>query len=117
MAKCVSIEYTIKPEVDLDDVRKHIADFVASIASHHPDHRYTSFQYSADSRHFIHIGELVEDALTDFQSRPFFREFSEFLRERCVSGPSVAALTRVASARQFANDPQSIGQSEALREK
>jgi predicted RecB family nuclease len=99
MAKCVCIEYTIKPEADLDDVKKHIADFVGAIASHHPDHRYTSFEYVTDSRRFVHVAELVQDVVPDFQTRPFFRVFSEFLREQCESGPRVSSLDRIASAR------------------
>jgi hypothetical protein len=99
MAQYVCIEYKIKPEIDLDEVKKHIAEFVRAIASHHPEHRYTSFQYADDSRLFMHVGELVETVVSDFQSRPFFLQFSAFLRERCESVPRVTRLTRVASAR------------------
>ncbi|MGH9353353.1 MAG: hypothetical protein ACRD2G_14525 [Terriglobia bacterium] len=99
MTKYVRIDYTIKPDVDLGEVKAAIGEFVASIASHHPDHRYTSYQSATDPRRFVHIAELVEDAVADFQTRPFFLKFSEFLHEHCATGPDVTLLTRVASAR------------------
>ncbi|MGA8594884.1 MAG: hypothetical protein WB676_09085 [Bryobacteraceae bacterium] len=100
MTRYVRIDYTIKPHLDFGEVREAIGEFVAGIAAHHPDHRYTSFQYAPDPRRFVHVGEIVEEVLEDFQTRPFFRRFSEFLRENCASGPEVTLLSRAASAGQ-----------------
>jgi len=99
MTRYLRIDYTIKPDVDLAEVKDAIGEFVRSIAAHHPDHRYTSFQYASDPRRFVHVGELVEDVVADFQATPFFRKFSKFLRESCATGPEVTLLSRVASAR------------------
>jgi hypothetical protein len=99
MTRYVRIDYKIKPDVDLEEVKEAISEFVAGIASHHADHRYTSFQYASDPRQFVHVGEIVEEALEDLQATPFFRKFSQFLRERCAHGPEVMLLSRVASAR------------------
>src|SRR5690348_5731537 len=98
MTRNVRIDYTINPEVALEDVKDAIREFVAGIASHHPDHRYSSFQYASDPRRFVHVGEIVEDVVEDFQAAPFFKKFSNFLRESCSSGPEVTFLNRVASA-------------------
>jgi hypothetical protein len=99
MTRNVRIEYTIRPDVPIEDVKQAIGDFVGGIASHHPEHRYTSFQYASDPRRFVHIGEIVEEVIEGFQATPFFRKFSKFLRENCVSGPEVTFLNRIASAR------------------
>jgi hypothetical protein len=63
MTRNVRIDYTIKPDVALEDVKEAISEFVAGIASHHPDHRYVSFQYAEDPRRFVHVGEIVEERL------------------------------------------------------
>ncbi len=99
MTRYVQIDYTLKPDINHGEVKEAIGEFVASIASHHPDHRYTSFQYASDPRRFVHVGEIVEDVVADFQARPFFRKFSQFLRERCATGPEVTLLNHIASAR------------------
>ena len=85
--KYVRIEYTIRPDVDLDEVKREITDFIAAIGAHHAEHRYTSFQLEEDPRRFIHIGELVADAMPPLQAQPFFRSFADFLRARCIRGP------------------------------
>lgn len=92
----VRIDYTLKIDVDLEDAKAAITRFVEGITNHHPDHRYTSFQHSGDVRRFTHFGELVNDAIADLQTRPFFREFS-YLRERCSFGPEATSLAPVAS--------------------
>lgn len=48
MTKCIRVDYTVKPDVDLDNLKAAITEFVAGIRSHHPEHRYTSFQHPAD---------------------------------------------------------------------
>ena len=91
----VRIEYTVRPDVDLDELTGAIADFVASIRAHDAEHRYTSYQQSEDRRSFVHIAELVEESAA-LQAQPFFARFSSFLRERCAKGPDVTELSRVA---------------------
>ena len=97
MTKHVCIEYTIKPDVDLDEFKAAIVKFVDGIRAHHPEHRYTSFQLAADPCRFIHVGEMVEDVLPDLQRQPFFLHFTGYLRERCATGPGVTWLSPVAS--------------------
>jgi hypothetical protein len=97
MTRYVRIDYTLKTDVDLEDAKAAITRFVEGIMNHHPDHRYTSFQHSSDVRRFTHFGELVSDAVPDLQIRPFFREFSAYLRERCSLGPEATSLHAVAS--------------------
>jgi len=97
MTKYIRVDYTVKPEVNLDNLKAAIYEFVAGIRSHHPEHRYKSFQHSADPNRFIHIGEFVEEALPDLQKQPFFRHFTEYLPGQCSVGPEVTRLERVAS--------------------
>jgi|ERR1041385_6400852 hypothetical protein len=97
MTKCVRIDYIVKPDVNLDELKGAIAEFVAGIGSHNPRHRYTSFQHPCDRFRFIHIGEMVEEVLPDLQEQHFFQHFSAYLRERCSVGPEVTRLDRVAS--------------------
>jgi hypothetical protein len=97
MTKFIRVDYTVKPEVDLDNLKAGIYEFVAGIRSHHPEHRYTSFQHPTDPNRFIHIGELVEAALSDLQKQPFFLHFTEYLPGQCSVGPEVTRLDRVAS--------------------
>jgi hypothetical protein len=97
MTKCVRIDYIVKPDVNLDELKGAIAEFVAGIGSHNPRHRYTSFQHPCDRFRFIHIGEMVEEVLPDLQKQRFFQQFSAYLRERCSVGREVTRLDRVAS--------------------
>jgi len=97
MTKYIRVDYTVKPDVDLDNLKAAITEFVAGIRSHHPEHRYTSFQHPADPNRFIHIGEVVEEVLPDLQKQPFFRHFTEYLPGQCSVGPEVTRLDRVAS--------------------
>ena len=97
MIRYIRVDYTVKPEVDLDNLKADIYEFVAGIRSHHPEHRYTSFQHPANPNRFVHIGELVEEALPDLQKQPFFRHFTEYLPGQCSVGPEVTRLERVAS--------------------
>lgn len=97
MTKYIRVDYTVKSDVDLENLKADIDEFVAGIRSHHPEHRYTSFQHSAEPHRFIHIGELVEEALPDLQKQPFFRHFTESLPGLCSVRPEVTRLDRVAS--------------------
>lgn len=93
----VRVSYTVSPEANLVEVKDAINDFVAAIAAHNPAHRYSSFQVTENPREFIHVGELVAEAVSDLQSRPFFHSFSQFLHAHCEHSPKASALTRVAS--------------------
>jgi len=97
MTKYIRIDYVVKSGVDLDELKGAIAEFVAGIRAHHPEHRYTSFQHPSDPFRFIHIGEFVEEVLPDLQKQPFFLRFTGHLREQCSIGPDVTRLDRVAS--------------------
>jgi hypothetical protein len=97
MMKYIRVDYTVKPNVDLDNLKAAITGFVAGIRNHHPEHRYTSFQHPADPNRFIHIGEVVEEVLPDLQKQPFFRHFTEYLPGQCFVGPEVTRLDRIAS--------------------
>jgi hypothetical protein len=97
MTKYIRVDYTVKPEVDLENLKTAISEFVAGISSHHPEHRYTSFQHPADPHRFIHIGEFVEGVLPDLQRQAFFQRFTEYLPGQCSAGPEVTRLAHVAS--------------------
>jgi hypothetical protein len=85
-------------DVDLENLTAAITEFVAGIRSHHPERRYTSFQHPGDPNRFIHIGEVVEEVLPDWQKQPFFQRFTQYLPGQCSAGPEVTRLDRVASA-------------------
>jgi len=97
VTKYIRIDYIVRPDVNLDELKTAIAEFVDGIRSHNPQHRYTSFQHPADRFRFIHIGEVVEEVLPDLQKQSFFQHFTGYLRERCSVGPGVTRLDRVAS--------------------
>lgn len=99
MSKNVRIEYTIRPDVDLDEVKREIAEFVAGIRDHDGAHLYTSYQLVDEPTRFVHIGELDDGSVAALQQQPFFARFAGFLRERCAAGPTVTTLARVASTR------------------
>jgi len=97
MTKYIRIDYVVKPDVALDELKGAIAEFVAGIRAHHPEHRYTSFQHRSDPLRFIHIAEVVEEVLPDLQKQPFFLRFTAHLKEQCSIGPDVTRLDPVAS--------------------
>ena len=39
MTKYIRVDYSVKPDVDLDELKAAIGKFVAGIRSHHPEHR------------------------------------------------------------------------------
>lgn len=65
MRKYIRVDYTVKPGVDLDELKAAIGKLVARHPQHHPEHRYTPFQHPADPFRFIHIGEGVEEVIPD----------------------------------------------------
>jgi hypothetical protein len=61
MTKFIRVDYTVKPEVDLDNLKAGIYEFVAGIRSHHPEHRYTSFQHPTDpNRGRLNLGQHIQ---------------------------------------------------------
>jgi hypothetical protein len=63
MTKYIRVDYTVKPDVDLDNLKVALTEFVAGIRSHHPEHRYTSFQHPADSAaRLLRLGRQVREA-------------------------------------------------------
>jgi hypothetical protein len=95
--KHVRIEYRVRPEVDLDELKRDIATFVAGIAGHRDTSRYSSFQDAKDPRHFVHVGAFDEDAVPSLQRQEFFVHFTQRLRERCEVAPEATMLVKVAS--------------------
>src|SRR5260370_8704916 len=87
MTKYVRIDYIVKPDVNLDELKGAIAEFVAGIGSHNPQHRYTSFQHPADRFRFIHIGEIVQELLPHLQQPSFSHPFTAYFPERASVPP------------------------------
>ncbi len=108
--KSVRIEYTIRPEVDLEELKQAIRGFVAGIGSLHPENRYTSFQYEKNPRRFVHVGEIVEEVVPVLQAATFFSRFTTYLREQCAIGPEVMNLSPVASTLDFVPKGRDEGQ-------
>lgn len=97
MKRYVRIDYTVKPNVDLEELRGEIAKFVAGFRAHHQEHRYTSLQYANDPRRFTHFAELNDEVNDAIPKQPFFQRFTGYLGEKCSSGPEVIRLNCLAS--------------------
>ena len=97
MTRYIRIDYTVKPDVNIEELKGEIGEFVTGFRTHHHQHRYTSLQYASDPLRFTHFGEVVEEVAHDLQQQPFFLHFTQYLREKCSSGPEVTRLNRVAS--------------------
>lgn len=97
MTRYIRIDYTVKPDVNIEELKREIGEFVNGFRAHHHQHRYTSLQHASDPLRFTHFGEVVEEATHDLQQQPFFLHFTAYLREKCSSGPEVTRLNRVAS--------------------
>jgi hypothetical protein len=97
VTKYIRIDYIVRPDVDLDELKAAISEIVEGIRCHNPQHRYTSFQHPADPLRFIHIGEIAENVVPSLQEESFMQHFTAYLRERCCVGPEVTRLDRVAS--------------------
>ena len=99
--KQVMIQYTLKDDADIDDVKTGIGRFVSGLRETSEQIRYTSYEKNEPARSFVHIGYFPDEAtVKEAQSRPFFGEFSAFLKERCAEGPGVTWLTTVASTHE-----------------
>jgi hypothetical protein len=95
----VHVEYHVRKDVDLDELKREIARFVSGIHEHGIDHVYASYQDVKDERHFVHVGDFAAETVPGLQTEAFFGRFTGFLRERCRVGPEVTLLTKVASTR------------------
>jgi quinol monooxygenase YgiN len=95
--RLITIEYTVRADVSLDEVKAHISAFVAGIHRQHAGHRYTSCQRPAEPRRFVHFAEIVESEAAALQAEPFFGEFTAYLRAHCEAPPLVTTLAKVAS--------------------
>ncbi len=99
--KNVMIQYTLANDADLDEVKAGIHRFVRGLRETSARIRYTSYEKNEPDRSFVHIGFFPdEDTVKEAQARPFFGEFSAFLKPRCAEGPGVTWLTPVASTHE-----------------
>ena len=96
--KNVLIEYTLKPGMDVEDIKPAIEKLVAGLREHGGGALYTSYRKQGDAPSFAHVGAFPDEAqLAKAQQMPFFGEFAGFLKARCAEGPSVTNLSVVAS--------------------
>jgi hypothetical protein len=99
--KNVMIQYTLHDDADLDAVKAAITGFVGGLHETSDRIHYTSYEKTEPARSFVHIGYFPDEAtVKEAQSRPFFGEFSAFLKQRCAEGPGVTWLSTVASTHQ-----------------
>ena len=99
--KIAMIRYSLKADVDVDEVIAAVREFVGHIAAHDPSIEYTSFCQDSPERSFTHIGRFPSEEVTkSLQSQEFFGKFAPFLKERCAEGPSVTWLDEVATTRR-----------------
>lgn len=92
----IAVEYTVKDDVDLDEVKALIRGFVADVRSIDIGVHYRSM-HRPDSRSFIHVISVDDpDTLKQLQSQEFFKAFGPQLSSRCAEGPTVTRLQLVA---------------------
>lgn len=96
--KNVTIRYTLKDDVDLDQTRARIREFVGHLDAMGAGIEYTSFQLNGTDRSFVHIGRFPsQEVVTAMQDNAWFGEFSAYLKTRCAEGPTAAFMDEVAS--------------------
>ena len=96
--KTVLIEYTVRPEADLEQVEAHIRDFVAGIGALDLGIGYTSHRRTGDSRRYMHLGVMPDErAQATLQAAPFFAPFGRFLRSVTIEPPRVTWLDVIAT--------------------
>jgi len=93
------IEYMARDN-SVDQVLSAARKFVAGIADDNDKEiRYRSFRRN-DGLSFVHIGEFAsEEALKKFQSKDYFRKFSERLPDLCSVKPAAQQLELVADSK------------------
>jgi hypothetical protein len=94
----VTVEYRLRDDVDLDDTRRRIAEFIRAVREGHASIEYTSTSALDEERAFTHVIRVVDGAaLAALQAAPFFKSFSEMLASRCVEPPRVRRRRVVAA--------------------
>ena len=69
----VHVEYHVRKDVDLDELKREIARFVSGIHEHGIDHVYSSYQDVKDERHFVHVGDFGAETVPGLQTGPGLR--------------------------------------------
>ena len=96
--KHVMIQYRLKPDAGLEELRQAVREFVRGLRETSDQIHYLSYQQQDSERSFVHVGAFPDESLLKHvQAQPFFAEFSDFLRPRCEKEPSVTWLGMVAS--------------------
>jgi hypothetical protein len=85
----VVLQYTVKPEVDVEEVKAGVRRFVGEIRASELRIGYRSMQL--DERRFVHV-ITVDDAETQaaLEAKPWFKDFGPWLRARCAEGPTAS---------------------------
>ena len=97
MRRHVRIEYTLKPEIEIDAYKAEVGQFVAGIRADHAGHVYTVYQHEENARRFTHLGSFDADLVPAMQKQPFFQKFTAYLREAAIGGPDVQRVGPVVS--------------------
>ena len=97
MRRHVRIEYTLRPEVDIDAYKSAVGQFVRDIHSHHASHAYAVYQHETDARRFTHVGAFDAEIVPAMQKEAWFETFTARLRQSAVNGPDVQMVAPVAS--------------------
>ncbi len=94
----ITVSYTLKDDVDLDDTLAGIRTFVETVAADHPGILYVSGQALGEPRRLRHtIRVRSKEELGAMQAQPFFKEFGPWLSARCAEGPTVDRYSVVAA--------------------
>ncbi len=89
MRRHVRIEYTLKPEVDLETYKTEAAAFASAIRAHHSTSAYTVYQHEKDPRRFTHVGSFEPDVSSTMQKEAWFGTYTARLRTLAQDGPDV----------------------------
>jgi len=97
MRRHVRIEYTLRPEVDVDAYKTAVAQFVRDIHTHAASSAYAVYQHEKDARRFTHLGAFDPEIVPTMQKQAWFETFTAQLRQSAVNGPDVQSVAPVAS--------------------
>ena len=88
-------EYVVRPDKEQEAEALRSKFFAALRARPDPELSYRSLA-KPDRVSFVHLGWFADqDALSRFQSTPYFKEFSSALPELCQDGPIATPLTEI----------------------
>jgi hypothetical protein len=93
MRRHVRIEYTLKPEVDVETYKTEAAAFASAIRAHHDGNAYTVYQHEKDPRRFTHLGSFEPQVVPAMQKEPWFESFTAHLRDSATNGPDVQMVS------------------------